>query len=103
MITVTRNGLSVKVKGHAQSAEYGKDLICASASILFYTLVEALDRLQRDGKCKCEVKALEGDAEIKAISTDPTEVIHVINTIMIGYEILAEDYPENVKILLGVT
>lgn len=100
MITVSRNGYTVKINGHAGSAEKGKDLICASASILFYTLVGNVDRLEREGKCKTQIKALEGDAEVKVIPSpsDSDEVLSVINTIMIGYEILADEYPEFIQI-----
>lgn len=100
MIHVNRNGLTVKITGHAESAEKGKDLICASASILFYTLVENVDRMQRESKCKAQIKALEGDAEVKVIASPDyhDEVTKVINTIMVGYEILAEEYPEYLSI-----
>lgn len=103
MITVKRNGYSVKIEGHADSAEYGKDLICASASILFYTLVENIDRLEKQGKCKATIKALEGDAEVRIIPhpDSTSEVLSIINTIMVGYEILEADYPENVKVVCG--
>lgn len=102
MIEVKRNGLTLTIKGHAQSAEKGKDLICASASILFYTLVENISRLEDMGKCKSQIKALEGDAEVKVIAS-PSEfdvVTSIFNTIMVGYEVLANEYPEFIRILI---
>lgn len=101
MITVQRNGLSIKITGHAESAEAGKDLICASASILFYTLVENIEEHSKIGDCKSQVKALEGDAEVKvvALPSHQEEIANVFNTIMVGYEILSQDYPEYIRIV----
>lgn len=101
MITVKRNGLSITINGHANSAECGKDLICASASILFYTLVENVGQMERKGKCKAQIKALEGDAEVK-IAVLPAyfdEAVMLIEHIMVGYEILSSEYPEYIRIV----
>lgn len=81
----------------------GKDIVCASASMLFYTLVENIDRMQRDGKCKAVIKALEGDAEVKTAAAPGyiDEAVNIYNTICTGYEILAESYPEYVHYSVG--
>lgn len=102
MIEVKRNGLTLTIKGHAQSAEKGKDLICASASMLFYTLVANIEQMEGVGKCKSQIKALEGDAEVKVIASPSAhdEVTSVFNTIMTGYEVLSNEYPEFIKILI---
>lgn len=40
--------VSLDVSGHAEYGEYGKDLICASASSIMFGLMNALDALGED-------------------------------------------------------
>lgn len=35
----------LKVRGHADFAAHGKDIVCAAVSVLTYTLIESLDGL----------------------------------------------------------
>ena len=45
----------MEVKGHAESAEYGKDLVCAGVSSITTGLLNALDTLC-PGTCELELK-----------------------------------------------
>ena len=40
--------LSLDVRGHAMSNDYGKDLICASVSSIMFGFLNALDALEED-------------------------------------------------------
>ena len=40
--------VSLDVSGHAQSGEYGKDLICASVSSIMFGFMNALDNLEEN-------------------------------------------------------
>ena len=42
----------IEVKGHAKSADYGKDLICASVSTIMFGFMNALDVLDEDVEIK---------------------------------------------------
>ena len=42
MITIEINDYELKIHGHAEFAEKGKDIVCAGISTLFYTLYEVL-------------------------------------------------------------
>lgn len=44
----------LKVSGHAGSAEYGKDLVCASVSSIVFGLMNALDELDKSIDIKLE-------------------------------------------------
>lgn len=44
----------LKVNGHAGSAEYGKDLVCASVSSIVFGLMNALDELDKSIDIKLE-------------------------------------------------
>lgn len=95
----------VTVKGHANSGEYGNDLVCAAVSALTCTLAENIAGYAWDIEgIKEHIRLDEGDAEI--ICTEcPPEFVMVIDlvfcTICTGFEKLAETYPENVKYTLA--
>ncbi len=45
---------SMTISGHANSAEYGKDLICAAVSAISFGLCNALDEFCKDAKVSVE-------------------------------------------------
>jgi uncharacterized protein YsxB (DUF464 family) len=102
MITVTyHKGLNrVVVEGHAGFAEAGKDLVCASATILAYTLAAFVDAKEQEGKCWCTMCHFnEGEAFVscKANEGNEGEIAVGFETIVRGFELLAEKFPDNVK------
>ena len=89
----------VTAKGHAQTAEKGKDLVCAGVTTLMYTLAENAQHMANMGKVRDPViKLEEGDAEVgvttRAGYIAMTELI--FQTVCVGFRILAEMYPEAV-------
>ena len=79
--------------GHAETAEHGKDLVCAAASILLYTLVDALDQL--DVKW-VEKRIAPGDAKIAIEDPKSKEVETVFWTISQGFKLLEKNYKKNI-------
>ena len=98
--TYYRSYNRLTVTGHARSAEPGKDLVCASASILAYTLAANVANMADNGQVRQPViKTDNGDAEI---SCNPrhnlkASVTLVFDTVCVGFELLAHDYPEYIK------
>ena len=90
----------VTVTGHAHSAEPGHDLVCASASMLAYTLAANVANMADAGQVRQPIiKNNEGDTEI---SCNPRHnlkntVTLVFDSICIGFELLAHDYPEYIS------
>ena len=90
----------VTVEGHAKSGEAGHDLVCASATILVYTLASFVENMKNARQAynpKTELK--EGDA---VISCEPPNrykgaVTLVFDSICGGFELLARDYPDNIS------
>ena len=80
--------------GHACAAELGLDLVCASASILAYTLAVNVGNMADQGQVRQPILKLnEGDAEI---SCNPkcnlkNAVTLVFDSICAGFELLAHD------------
>lgn len=90
----------VSVTGHAQSGEVGHDLVCASASILVYTLAAVVQNMKQAKQVYNPTTELkEGDA---LISCDPptkykNSVTLVFDSICGGFDILAKNYPDNIS------
>ena len=88
------------VTGHANSAEPGHDLVCASASMLAYTLAANVASMADHGQVRQPIiKNNEGDTEI---SCNPRHnlkntVTLVFDSICLGFELLAHDYPEYIS------
>lgn len=99
-VTYCRDYCRVSVTGHAGSAEKGKDLICASASILAYTLAAYVKKVKEEDKVKFDLTVLEeGDTIISCspYNENKTEITTVFDAICRGFELLARDYPENIS------
>mgnify|MGYP003291862747 CR=1 FL=1 len=88
------------VTGHAGLAEHGHDLVCASASMLAYTLAANVANMANNRQVREPIVRMdEGDTEI---SCNPrhnlkSSVTLVFDSVCVGFELLARDYPDFVK------
>jgi uncharacterized protein YsxB (DUF464 family) len=90
----------VTVKGHAHSGEAGHDLVCAAASVLAHTIGAAVTNLAADKKAHRTVVQLQnGDAEVSCTPYNryKASVTLMFDTVCGGFELLARDFPENVR------
>ena len=90
----------VTVKGHAHSAEYGHDLVCAAASVLAHTIAAAISNLSADKKVHRPVIQLNnGDAEVSCTPYNKykASVTLMFDTVCGGFELLARDFPDNIS------
>ena len=104
--TVSKNTVSLTLEGHACSAAYGHDLVCASASILCYTLASALE-----SKYECEELAnkpmivlKEGYARIECspLQKERRDTLGAYELTVRGFSILSGKYPEYVELIENV-
>lgn len=90
----------ITVKGHAGSAEVGKDLVCAAVSALVLTAVANVRRMEDKGCTYSTVMTVDrGDAEIQV---NPKayfrlSVMQILDAICAGFEVLSREYPEYVR------
>ena len=95
-----RNFHRLSITGHAGAAEPGYDLVCASASMLAYTLAANVANMADNGQVREPVmKMNEGDTEI---SCNPrhnlkASVTLVFDSVCVGLELLAHDYPQYIS------
>ena len=101
MITVifTEKGrkLSLLVEGHAGYAEPGKDIVCASASILANTLASLVESFGVEHN----IRLNEGDSVIECYCHDPnkfTEVKNAFDFASVGFALLQHTYPQYVSL-----
>ena len=102
-IDESKKQASVHINGHARQADVGKDIVCASASILAYTLAQNVIGLDNRGLLKYDptIKLKEGNAIIRCrAKTDESyaEILHLFVVIQTGYQLLAHNYPQFVAI-----
>lgn len=92
----------LKIDGHACAGDKGTDIICASASILAFTLAQMVSNMRKEGKLRKEptVRLKEGDALIVCKPKDEayTEALHTFYMAQVGYDLLAQNYPQFVEL-----
>lgn len=100
-IVYDRKGHRVAMRGHAKSGEKGHDLVCAAASMLCYTLAANVAQLAQVRRYvrRPIIKMEDGDATVavKAIHGMDGPVTLVFDSVCLGFDVLARDYPNNVK------
>ena len=96
-----RENLILKVKGHANSTSNDKDMICACASMLMYTLAQNVKFL-RDAGVAQNVHCIIEDGNMM-VSCDPVDeketLLCTYDTITTGFVLLQANYPDNVKFI----
>ncbi len=82
----------MKVTGHANSAPYGEDLVCAAVSAVMTGGINALDLTG------AMVKNIEGLSEIQVKDPQLTKNQQVYQVLHIQLETIAEAHPKFLKI-----
>lgn len=94
------NRMRLEVDGHAGGGEKGQDLICAGVSMITSALIRALQEAEKRGRCDMDYEDGEGHGMVWA---DPVmgcsnEIRAYFKMCIVGFRMLAEKYPGNVKI-----
>ncbi len=102
VISKREGTLSLRLVGHAGYAERGKDIICASASILVYTVAQMMADLHEQGRMQEApfVRLDEGDAAIrvKPNTWGMADASHAYLMAQTGFELLQSNYPEYLQL-----
>ncbi len=94
MIEVSRYDSGITIKGHANYAEHGKDIVCAGVSTLVQTLIQSVEELTTD---KIQYDMQPGAVHIKFwCLSDPTRAL--VDAFFIGIQLIANEYPNHVKL-----
>lgn len=92
--------MRAEIEGHAGSAEKGKDIVCAGASVLAYALIRSLGEAEARGRTSADWK---DDGSKMVIWADPNigsvqEIKSYFRMFVAGMRNLQEEYPEYAEI-----
>ena len=88
-------GYHLKTEGHADYAEVGYDIVCASVSVLFYTLANYLEQIGADDLVGTD----EDDFLIECKALYQDEAVHTaFRMTVFGLSLISEQYPNNISI-----
>ena len=94
MIEVKRLKSGILVKGHANYAPHGQDIVCSAVSTLVQTLIQSVEELTTD-KITYDMKP--GTVIIKFwCLSDQSKVL--IDAFFVGIKGIAEAHPDNVRL-----
>ncbi len=93
---IRENGLIIylSLKGHANSDEYGKDLVCAGVSSIITGGLNALKNPK-----SFFIKINEGDVEVKAKDAVQQDDYKTLEVILTQLKTIEEAEPKRVKII----
>lgn len=96
MIRVLKKDNYIKISGHANYDEVGKDIVCASVSSIVYTTVNGI--LNIDSK---SIKFEDNESMEITILNDSSVILKLINNMMELLSDLSNKYPKKIKISEG--
>lgn len=95
MIAVNVRQDEITVTGHAGYAPPGHDIVCAGVSTLVQVLIKSIQDLTED---KIEYDISPGGVDIKYGNLSE-ESKNLVDSFFIGVCMIADEYPENVRIV----
>ena len=99
MIKALREGNRITIQGHAGQDELGKDIVCAAASILLYSMAETLQgytHIMRD--LNIDIQYGMATAEVFPATGHEETCTAILDTVWNGYCHLAQTYPDYVRV-----
>ena len=95
MILITHETGRITVEGHAGYAPIGQDIVCAAVSALLQTFYVSVKELTQD-KITADMTAGNAVIEYGKLSENAQALLA---SFFIGCEMIANEYPENVRIV----
>lgn len=97
-----KGSIHMKVKGHAGTAPKGEDLVCSAATMLVYTVAQAISFMYEQGQLeeKPHIKIREGKSVVVAKPKEDyfAEALHTFWVAQCGAHVLACNYPDHVSL-----
>lgn len=99
MITVTiykneeNEYVGFKCLGHAGFAKHGKDIVCASVSVLVLNTINSIDTFTYD-KCKVDSNEEEGLIECIFHSEPSAEATLLLDSMVLGLQEIEKNYED---------
>ena len=85
------------IEGHAETAEYGKDIVCASVSGISQSVLLGLKvHLKQD--IKWEIDEKNGAMKAELLSNPNSETEAIMQTMLLGLGEISREYPKAIQI-----
>lgn len=95
MIVITgHDDYRITIKGHANYAPLGQDIVCASVSTLVQVLIKCIEDMTED---KIEYSIRPGMVDIKFGNLSEKAQL-LVSSFFIGAQMIADQYPNNVRL-----
>lgn len=94
MITITEHKSMVVIKGHADHAPKGQDIVCAAVSTAFQSLISSVEKLTGD---RIAYELASGDSYVRFKSLSE-ETNLLLRSFFITVKDIAEAYPDCVAV-----
>ncbi len=95
--------ICLSVIGHANAGNIGRDIVCASASMLAYTIAQTVKNYYEMGALECPPKIIlkSGRSNVTCIPKKDyyEEVKHAYIVVQTGLNLLAHNYPQYVSLI----
>ena len=89
------------IEGHAGAGPKGEDIVCAAASILMWTLAErAAERPELGSMIHTDSEGARAEIRCRPEKGWGLRCRDLYETILTGYELLREEYPDFVEVEL---
>lgn len=94
MIEIRHDGGKVTVKGHANYAKPGQDIVCAAISTLSQVFVASVEDLTA-----AQIKTAQTGGYMEIVIEESTERAQVLlDSFLLGCRMIADEYPDNVRV-----
>lgn len=94
MITINHTHEQITIKGHAEYAPHGQDIVCAAISALLQTFTMSVDTFTAD---KLNTEMTAGNAVVTYRNlTEQSQLL--LSSFLLGCEAIAETYPDYVQV-----
>ena len=95
--------IHMRMSGHADTAPKGKDLVCAGATTLAYTVAQCIEFQWQEGELKCKPKLIIKPGEANIIATPKNDAyattLHTFFVAQAGISVLSGNYPDAIRFI----
>lgn len=95
MIQVTIKLKEIEILGHAEYAPKGKDIVCASVSVLVQNFIQSIETFTHD-TISYDMKPGAVHIHFKSNLSDSAQVLK--DSFILGVQSIADEYPSHVHI-----
>lgn len=94
-----KNIWKIVIKGHADYANFGQDIVCAAVSSAVQMTINAITEIVKIKTDKIKVSPAKIEIEINQKDMKNTSVQQFMHALVLQIEQIEEEYPKNIKLL----